>query len=403
MSAASLTSPRTVAYLDHNATSPLRPAARAAFLEALEAGGNASSVHADGRAARARLERARGQVAGLLDVDPRGVTFTSGATEAACAILHPDLEIAGRPVTCDVLLVSAVEHPCVLSGHRFPVDKVEVIPVDEAGVIDLKVLENRLAALAAMGLRPYLSLMAANNETGVLQPVAEAAERVHAVGGVVHCDAVQAAGRVETTCAALQADFVTLSAHKLGGPQGAGALVAAHPDSRARVPLMAGGGQERGRRGGTQNVPSMVGFGAAAADAAAHLSAEAMRLTGLRRRLETGIVERLQDAWIAGAGAARLPNTVCAVFPGLKAETLVIALDLAHVRVSAGSACSSGKVGPSHVLAAMGAASGLGPEATAGAIRFSLGWSSGEEDVDLALAALGRAVPRLSSRPARVA
>lgn len=394
--------PRRIAYLDHNATSPLRPAARAAFLEALEGGGNASSVHADGRAARARLERARGQVAALLDADPRGVTFTSGATEAASAILHPDLEIAGRPVTCDVLLVSAVEHPCVLSGHRFPTDKVELIPVDGEGVIDLKALENRLAALAAMGLRPYLSLMAANNETGVLQPVAEASDLVHAVGGVVHCDAVQAAGRVNVSLAALKADFVTLSAHKMGGPQGAGALVA-HPDSRARVPLMAGGGQERGRRGGTQNVPAMVGFGAAAADAGTRLEAEAMRLTGLRRRLETGIVERLQDAWVAGAGAVRLPNTTCAVFPGLKAETLVIALDLAHVRVSAGSACSSGKVGSSHVLAAMAAASGLAPEATSGAVRFSLGWSSGEEDVDLALAALCRAVPRLSSRPARVA
>ncbi len=402
MSTAPLTAPPRVVYLDHNATSPLRPAARAAFLEALEAGGNASSVHADGRGARARLERARGQVAALLDADPRGVTFTSGATEAASAILYPELEIAGRPVTCDVLLVSAVEHPCVLSGHRFPTDKVEVIPVDGDGVIDLKALENRLAALAAMGLRPYLSLMAANNETGVLQPVAEAADRVHAADGVVHCDAVQAAGRVDVTLAGLKADFVTLSAHKLGGPQGAGALVA-HPDSRARVPLMAGGGQERGRRGGTQNVPAMAGFGAAAAAAGTDLGAEAMRLTGLRRRLETGIVDLFQDAWIAGAGAARLPNTVCAVFPGLKAETLVIALDLAHIRVSAGSACSSGKVGPSHVLAAMGAASGLGPEATAGAIRFSLGWSSGEEDVDLALAALGRAVPRLSSRPARVA
>lgn len=399
----SATAPRPVAYLDHNATSPLRPSARAAFLEALEAGGNASSVHADGRAARARLERARGQVAGLLDVDPRGVTFTSGATEAASAILFPQLEIAGRPVTCDVLLVSAVEHPCVLSGHRFPSDKVEVIPVDAEGVIDLVVLENRLAALAAMGLRPYLSLMAANNETGVLQPVAEAADQVHAVGGVVHCDAVQAAGRVALTAAALKADFITLSAHKLGGPQGAGALIAAHPDSRARVPLMAGGGQERGRRGGTHNVPAMVGFGAAAADAATHLEAEAMRLAGLRRRLETGIVEPLQGVWIAGAGAPRLPNTVCAVFPGLKAETLVIALDLAQVRVSAGSACSSGKVGSSHVLAAMGATAGLPPEATTGAVRFSLGWSSREEDVDLALAALGRAVPRLSSRPARVA
>lgn len=390
---------RQRAYLDHNATSPLRPQARAALLEALEEGGNAASVHAEGRAARARLERARREVAALAQADPAGVVFVSGASEASALALHPRFDRAGRPVVCDVLLASAVEHPCVLKGHRFADDQLEILPVDREGVLDLEALEARLAAHARAGRRAMLALMAANNETGVRQPVAEAARLVHGRDGVVVCDAVQLAGRAELDIAALGADVLFISAHKMGGPTGAGALVCAHPDTRPCVPLIGGGGQERGRRGGTHNVPGIAGFAAAATAARAQLSAEPLRLKSLRDRLEREIVECFHGARVAGAGADRLPNTACVMFPGLKAETLVVALDLAHISVSAGSACSSGKVGVSHVLTAMG----LGPDEAGSAIRFSLGWSSAQTDVDQALAALGRVAPRMSSRPARVA
>ena len=386
-------------HLDHNATSPLRPQARDAMIAALTEGGNASSVHASGRAARARLEAARAQVAALVGAPARGVTFTSGATEANALALHPAWDIAGKPVTCDVLLVSAVEHAAVLNGHRFPAEAVDILPVDCEGRLDLAVLSARLDAHTAAGRRALVSLMLANNETGVIQPVAEAARLAHAHGAVVHCDAVQGGGRLDLNMATLGVDLLSLSAHKLGGPQGAGALVAASADTRARVPLLTGGGQERGQRGGTQNVPALAGFGAAAACALANLAQEPTRLAHLRDALEQEIVAALPDATVVGAGAERLANTTCVAFAGLKAETLVIALDLSHVMVSAGSACSSGKVGPSHVLSAMG----LESELASGAIRLSLGWSSTQQDVDTALAALRRAVPQVRSRSLRAA
>lgn len=392
-------SPTFRAYLDHNATAPLRPEARAVMLELLDAPGNPSSVHADGRAARARVERAREEVAALCGVPRAGVVFTSGATEANALALHPHLDIAGRPVSCDVLLTNAAEHLSVLRGHRFAPAQVELLPVDGEGRLDLDALDVALARHGAAGRRALVSLMAANNETGILQPVADAARLAAAHGAVTHCDAVQAAGRIPLDADSLPVDFLTLSSHKLGGPQGAGALVARHADSRARVPLVPGGGQERGRRGGTENVAAIAGFGVAASVARSAREAEAQRLAGLRDRLEQGIVRLIQDARIVGEGARRLPNTSCVIFAGLKAETLVIALDLAHVSVSAGSACSSGKVGASHVLTAMG----LDPEAAGAAIRLSLGWSSREDDVDLALAALERVVPQVRSRAARAA
>lgn len=386
-------------YLDHNATSPLRPEARRAVLEVLDAPGNASSVHAEGRAARARMEQARGEVAALCGAPRAAVVFTSGATEANALALTPQLDIAGKPVTCDVLLASAVEHPSVLRGHRFPEASVELLPVDAAGVLRLEALEEALSRHAAAGRRALVSLQAANNETGVLQPVAEAASLAARFGAVTHCDAVQAAGRIPLQIEALGVDFLTLSSHKLGGPQGAGALVARHPDTRPRAALVAGGGQERGRRGGTENGPAILGFAAAARAVQVALDGEAARLAGLRDALEAGLAARLREAQVAGAGAQRLPNTSCVIFSGIKAETLVIALDLTHLSVSAGSACSSGKVAASHVLSAMG----LPAEQAGAAIRLSLGWSSTREDVDGALAALERTVPVLRARTARAA
>lgn len=384
-------------YLDHNASSPLRAEARAALLAALDAGGNASSVHAEGRAARARLERARSEVARLAGGTPRGVVFTSGATEAIALALHPDITLAGRPHRCDVLLASAVEHPAVLRGHRFPAAALETMPVDDAGRIRLAGLEEALARHAAAGRRALVALMAANNETGVLQPVAAAAALARRYGGVVFCDAVQAAGRLPLDLGALGVDFLCISGHKLGGPQGAGALVAAHPDHRVAT-LIAGGGQERNVRGGTENVAAIAGFGAAAAAADAAREAEAARLAALRDQLEREVLARIPDVRVVGEGE-RLPNTSMLAFAGVKAETLVIALDLAHISVSAGSACSSGKVGASHVLGAMG----LAAEWAGGAVRLSLGWSSRAEDVDFAVAALQKALPQVRRRPSRAA
>lgn len=391
-------------YLDHNATSPLRPEARDAMIAALGDVGNPSSVHHDGRAARTRVEAARGQVAGLLGAMARQVTFTSGATEALAGVLHPEVEIAGRPKPCDVLLASAVEHPAVLRGHRFASDRLELIAVDADGVIDLQALEAALARHSAAGRRAMVALMAANNETGVVQPLLEACRMVHAHDGILVCDAVQAAGRMALNLERLPVDFLCLSAHKLGGPQGAGALVAGHPDNRVR-PLMAGGGQESGRRGGTHNVPAIAGFGAAAEAARLALESgpgragEAARLARLRDAMEASILARLPEARVIGGAAERIANTSLVAFSGLKAETLVIGLDLSHVSASAGSACASGKVGASHVLQAIGVEESV----ARGAVRLSLGWSSSQDEVDAAVAALVRTVSQMGGRPLEAA
>lgn len=381
-------------YLDHNATSPLRPEARAAILSVLDAPGNASSVHQEGRAARALLEEARAHVAALVGAAPRGVVFTSGATEAVAMALHPELELDGHRRDCDVLLASAVEHPAVLKGHRFP--RVERVPVDVAGRIDLDALEERLRHHRDSGRRAMVAVMAANNETGVLQPVVQAAHLVHAHDGIIFCDAVQAAGRVPIDMAELDVDLLAISGHKLGGPQGAGALVAARQGLRV-APLVAGGAQERNRRAGTENVAAIAGFGAAARSAARH--EDVARITRARDRLEDEVLARIPGASVIGAAVERVPNTALIAFSGLRAETLVIALDLAHISVSAGSACSSGKVGPSHVLQAMG----VDAERAAGAIRLSLGWSSSDEDVDRAVEALQKVVPQVRGRSPQAA
>jgi cysteine desulfurase len=362
-------------YLDWNATAPLRPAARAAACAAMDACGNPSSVHGEGRAARRLMEDARGHVAALVNADPRNVIFTSGGTEANALALTPAIEQGAEKVPRDLLLISAIEHPSVLTGGRFAPALVGKVPVDANGVIDLAALEQCLAAQAPG--RALVSLMAANNETGVIQPVAAAAEIVHRHGGLLHVDAVQAAGRIPVDIAALGADLMTLSAHKLGGLKGAGALV--RRDESIHVePLIRGGGQERGLRAGTENVAAVAAFGVAAEAAKAGLTADARHMTTLRDRLEARLSAISPQAVIFGAKAERLPNTTLAAVPGGKAETLVIAFDLDGVAVSSGAACSSGKVAPSHVLAAMG----IAPELARGAIRISLGAATTETDVD---------------------
>jgi cysteine desulfurase len=365
-------------YLDWNATAPLRPEARAAMLAALDAVGNPSSVHAEGRAARRLIEDARRHVAALVGAEPGNVVFTSGGTEANMLALSPALGIGGSAAR-DVLLVSAIEHPSVLAGGRFASDAVTQVPVAPDGCVDLPALAGKLAALKSEGrARPLVSLMHANNETGVVQPVTAAAEIVHRAGGLLHVDAVQGAGRIPCDINSLGADLLTLSGHKLGAPKGVGALVRRDEALHLAEPLIKGGGQERGLRAGTENVAAIAGFGAAAAAAGRDLDGDRRRLTGLRDRLEAGLKADFPATIVFGEAAERLPNTTLFALPGAKAETAVIGLDLGGIAVSSGAACSSGKVAGSHVLAAMGVAPGL----ARGAVRVSLGHASEESDVD---------------------
>ena len=380
-------------YLDHNATSPLRPEARAAMAAVLAETGNASSIHAEGRAARARIEAARTAVAGLVGAEPAAVTFTSGATEAIALALSPELELSGRPVRCEVLLISGVEHPAVRAGGRFPAERIEIIPVDGEGLVDLVALDAMLARHRNGGRRALVSVLAANNETGVIEPLREIGARVHAAEGVFHTDAVQIAGRYPFGLETSGADLISLSSHKLGGPQGVGALIARDAETRL-PPLLRGGGQERGARAGTENVAAIAGFGAVATSAGMMLAEEVGRLAGLRDRLEDGLRDIAPRAVILSAGALRIPNTTCFAVPGIAAETAVIAFDLEGVALSAGAACSSGKVGPSTALAAMK----IEPELARGAVRASLGWNSTRADIVRFLEIFARLYAALTER-----
>ncbi len=374
-------------YLDWNATAPLSDAARCAMLDAYLLPGNASSVHAEGRAARAGLDRARRQVAALVGADPQHVTFTSGATEAANLVLTPDYRMGRSLLAIGHLYVSAIEHPAVREGGRFAVHQVSEIAVTSKGVVDLSALEKALAEHdAAKGL-PMVAVMLVNNETGVIQPVADVAKLVHARGGLLVVDAVQAAGRIALDIQALDADFLILSSHKIGGPKGVGALVA-RGEVMMPKPLIRGGGQEKGHRSGTENFPGILGFGAAAERMAADLDSRNAGIAELRAILEAGMAAAAPDVIIHGADVARVANTTFFTLPGLKSETGQIAFDLEGVALSAGSACSSGKVGQSHVLAAMGCDPGLG------ALRISLGPDTTREDMTKALVAFERIAGR---------
>jgi cysteine desulfurase len=380
--------PTTRTYLDHNATSPLRPEAREAALAAMEAGGNPSSVHAEGRAARLFIENARAEVARLCGAAARSVTFVSGGAEAANTALNPRFGLGSKEAPLERLIVGAGEHPCVLHGSRFPASAVEVAPMRPDGRIDLDWIE---AACRRPG-RPLLALQGANNETGVIQPVAEASALAHEAGGKVFCDAVQLAGRAACDVSTLGADALALSAHKMGGPKGAGAIAAASASFNLGEPLIRGGGQERGARAGTENVAAIAGFGAAARACLGSL-AEAARLLMLRDRLAEAVRGAAPDAIAFGESAPRLPNTLCFAVPGVEAATLLIALDLAGVAASSGSACSSGKVTPSHVLSAMG----VRPELARCAIRLSLGWTSSDGDIERFAEAFRAALSRMRS------
>lgn len=382
-------------YLDHNATSPLRPEAAEAMARALALPGNPSSVHAEGRAARAIVEEARDAVAALVGASPKNVIFTSGGTEAVNLALSPTLRRSGG-AEAGFLLLGSVEHPCAIDGHRFPSEFVGRVRVDAAGRLDLAHLEERLHSVEAPAL---LALQVANNETGVIQPVADAAAMVEAHEGLLVADAAQAIGRVPVDLAALGADAIVLSAHKFGGPKGAGALILASSALEIGDRLIRGGGQERGHRAGTENVAAIAGLGAAAAVAGATLEAERVRLSALRDRAEAALSAIAPDAVIFSKDAERLPNTLAFAIPGLKAETALIAFDLGGVALSSGSACSSGKVRHSHVLAAMGVA----PSLAEGALRVSFGWNSTESDVIRFAKTCEEVVGRLYQRRASAA
>jgi cysteine desulfurase len=356
---------RNAVYMDYNASVPIRAEAAAAVAAALSMGGNPSSVHGHGRAARRLLEDAREQVAASIGAPAPAIVFTSGATEANALALRG----TGR----SRILVSAIEHDSV----RQAAAEAEIVPVTPAGVVDL----GALGAMLANDSRPALvSLMLANNETGVIQPVAEAARLAHAHGALIHSDAVQAVGRIPVDVRALDVDLLSLSAHKLGGPAGVGALY--RREGVALAPQLRGGGQERSQRAGTENVAGIAGFGVAAALASNDLE-KAGRLADLRDGLEKRIADAAPHAVLFGATVERLPNTVYVALPGISAETQIMALDLAGVSVSAGAACSSGKVKISAVLSAMAAPADLARSA----IRVSLGWASKESDIDRFMAA----------------
>ncbi len=380
-------------YLDHNATSPLRPEARAAMERAMEGGGNPSSVHAAGRAARACVERAREQVAALANARAQDVIFTGSGTEANALALsgavHGAIE---RDERLTRLFVSAIEHDSVLANaralaERVPGLRLELIPVTADGAVDTEAL--RILLREGKG-RALVAVQAANNETGVVQPIAEVARLAREAGALLLVDAIQAAGKMPL---AVEADYLSLSSHKLGGPQGVGALVV-----RDGIPLSAqilGGGQERSHRAGTENVVGIAGFGAAA-EAADRDLADVARIAALRDAFERELNSRIPVAIVFGTSASRLPNTSNFTLPHVSAETSLMALDIDGVMVSSGAACSSGKVKASHVLQAMG----VSDELAAGALRVSFGWNSADSDASAALEALCKLLARVRPRVA---
>ncbi|ABC91034.1 pyridoxal-phosphate-dependent aminotransferase protein (nitrogenase cofactor synthesis protein) [Rhizobium etli CFN 42] len=357
---------------------------------AIDVFGNPNSVHGEGRAARAAIECARRKVAALAGTEAGNVIFTSGATEAANLVLTPEFRMGRTPLRLGHLYFSAVEHPAVREGGRFSRENMTEIPVTEAGIVDLDALGLLLGAHDKAAGLPMVAVMLVNNETGIIQPVEAAAKIVHAHGGLFVVDAVQAAGRIALDINRIGADFMIVSSHKIGGPKGAGALIARGEALMPR-PLIQGGGQERGHRSGTQNSLALIGFGAAAEVAAGELEMRNVAIGVMRERLEAGMRRHAADVIIHGEAGERVANTIFFTLPGLKAETGQIAFDLEGVALSAGSACSSGRLGESHVLTAMGR------DAKLGGLRISLGFSTTEEDIDRAIAAFAKIACRRRS------
>jgi cysteine desulfurase len=377
------------AYLDWNASAPISDVARGAMLAALDFAANASSVHAEGRAARHLIDEARGDVAALVGAKAENVVFTSGATEAAATLLTPRYRMGRSPLAVSRVYVLATDHPCVLCGGQFPADKLMAIGVDENGVVGIPALRDALARHDKNEGLALVAMHVANNETGVIQPIAEIGKVAREVGAIVVFDAAQAAGRILLDISDGSADFLILSSHKLGGPKGTGAIVAAS-GLMMPAPLLPGGGQEHGHRAGTENVAAIAGFGAAAREARAAV-ADTSALRAMRDAIGAEILRLAPDAIFYGMDAERLPNTIYFSLPGLKAETAQIAFDLAGVALSAGSACSSGRVGPSHVLKAMG-------HDGEGGLRVSIGPRTTSAEVELFRTALAGIAARRGAK-----
>jgi len=385
-------------YLDYNATAPLRPQVREAVIQAMDLVGNASSIHAEGRKARAAIERARLQVAQLVNGDPGCVIFMSGATEANMQALTPNMKWDYETKSASHLYYSAVEHPSVLAGGRFAESQMTSIPVDENGVVDLVELRGLLEQHDGSHGVAMVAIMAVNSETGVIQPIEEIAKLAKEFDAYCHIDAVQAAGRIPLDIGQVGCTSMSLSSHKLGGPKGIGALVMAREGLEPEQ-LITGGPQENRNRAGTEDVQAIVGFGIAAELAFEQAQdtsndSEMARLRGLRDRFEAGLRDLVPDVVIFGEGAARIDNCSQFAIPGMRAETMLIQLDLAGVAVSSGSACSSGKISASHVLIAMGVDAVL----AGAAVRVSLGWASTTEDVEKLLSVLAKICAKHSKK-----
>jgi cysteine desulfurase len=381
-------------YLDHNATAPMPDVVREAVLAGMALSGNPSSIHAEGRAARSAVEDARQQIAVAVGVEARQVIFTSGGSEGAATLLQPRWVMKGDIRHCQRLIVSATEHACVLNGGRFESAKVVRALVDADGVIDLEALDASLSQCD----RPLLAVHHANNETGVIQPLTEISALARAHQALLVVDAVQSFGKIAFALAETGADAVFLSAHKLGGPKGIGAIVLADTAIAPAEALIGGGGQQRGFRAGTENVPGILGFAAAVRDRFKQM--ESWReIKALRDHLEKESHALAPDLYVFGHAAERLPNTSLIALPGLSAEQALIGLDLEGIAVSSGSACSSGKVKRSHVLDAMGVDAAL----SGNAIRISLGLETSSDDVTKCLAALQKLIHRTTRNKSMMA
>ncbi len=373
-------------YLDYNASAPVLPVARDTFLAILETPGNASSVHREGQAQRRAIETARRNVASLTGAKTDNIVFTSGATESAASLLTPEWTMGRAPIRYDQLIVGATEHPCVKAGGQFAADDVAVSPVDQNGLIKLPELEAQLASANEAGKRPLVAIQLANNETGVIQNISDIAQAVHNAGGFLIVDVAQAAGRIPLDILALGADALILSAHKMGGIKGAGVIIYSGELLRPK-PILIGGGQEKGFRAGTENAAAIAAFGAVAAH-----TQDRTHIKSLRDAFEAGLTSMVPDIIIHGSSAKRLDNTTFFSIPGVKAETAMIAFDLDGIAVSSGSACSSGKVGRSAVLEAMGY------DEAGGAIRVSFGPHNIASDLD----AVMEIIAKLDDRRIRV-
>ncbi|MDR2468429.1 MAG: cysteine desulfurase [Spirochaetaceae bacterium] len=380
--------PERKVYLDYNATTPLHNEVKAEMIADLDVYGNASSMHSDGREARARIEKARRSVAALIGAKPEQIVFTSGGSESNNMVFQTMRDVIrsgtdGR----NELIITAIEHPCVLNSAKYMQSlgcKVTILPVDEHGKIKMDAYK---AALCERTL--LVSVMFANNEIGVIQDIGKIAALAKEAGAWVHTDAVQAAGKIPVDVTALGVDYLTLSCHKIYGPKGVGALF--RRQNAPLMPLIHGGHQEDGFRAGTYNSPGILGFGKAAELAQAGLDEYQKKMRALRIRLRDGLCEKIPNIKVNGHPEDVLPNTLNISFPGSEGEAILLSLDLKGIEVSTGSACASGSLDPSHVLMAIG----VWPELAHGSVRFSMGLNTTEDDIDYVIETMPPIIARL--------